>query len=362
MNEMSARPSHPTYGPIPGYHSQTAYSFPPEDSDAILRATAYHRKDFDLSVIWFPTRTHNDFTTLISPTSRSQATTLGEIDRLPLELIHNILLQLDVTTTFCMRQTNVRARQIVNGLHEFRVITTHATNPLCALLRTQLASNVTLLAFYRLLCTQKCPICANSHGNLVYMPTWIRCCSYCLQEYAPELWTRTATVLEQILQLSKESRRKLPRLRTLPGIYGMDEQPRFALMIVASAQAALSACREETAGPEPPSTIVAGRIKRLNLPYMACCAVPSYNPRTGQTEDGISCAGCQLAIEKGITTHTGEWAADIRDKVYSRKGFLEHFVWCEQAQLLWRDSNRGTTQPPMYPYFCTKGGYFRPRD
>lgn len=34
-----------------------------------------------------------------------------------------------------------------------------------------------------------------------------------------------------------------------------------------------------------------------------------------QIERGVSCAGCQLALEKGISTGTGSWASDVRDMV-----------------------------------------------
>ena len=45
-------------------------------------------------------------------------------------------------------------------------------------------------------------------------------------------------------------------------------------------------------------------------------------------------AGCQLALEKDIIGSRGEdWAFEAHDKVYAQDGFLEHFRWCEQAQL-----------------------------
>jgi hypothetical protein len=98
-------------GIVPGFHTQTADVISPEDSDAILRVCAYHRKDFDLAVIWFPMRTHTIMltSTLKSPISSTPTATLGKLDRLPLELINTICLELDIVSLFHFCQTNLRA-------------------------------------------------------------------------------------------------------------------------------------------------------------------------------------------------------------------------------------------------------------
>ncbi|EWG38615.1 hypothetical protein FVEG_01797 [Fusarium verticillioides 7600] len=43
---------------IRGYRSATEYSFEEEQTDAIVRTAAYHRKDFGLSMIWFSPSEH----------------------------------------------------------------------------------------------------------------------------------------------------------------------------------------------------------------------------------------------------------------------------------------------------------------
>ena len=45
---------------VRGYRSVTEYRFRDEQADAIARTTAYNRRDFGLSVIWFPPREHAD--------------------------------------------------------------------------------------------------------------------------------------------------------------------------------------------------------------------------------------------------------------------------------------------------------------
>ncbi|OAL56907.1 hypothetical protein IQ07DRAFT_22378 [Pyrenochaeta sp. DS3sAY3a] len=353
---MSAQSAQSPRKPIPGFHAQTAYEVQAGDVEAILRVSAYHRKDFDLAVIWFPPRTHTNTLTSALPVLSRPTAACGELDRLPLELISSICLELDIESLLRFRQTNTRARQIVSVLHEFRVVTTHAINPLCALLRTGAARAVTLLDFYRLLCSQSCSLCKHQYGDLVHLPLWIRCCSSCLRRDSIGIRVATLTTVKRILRLSRKSLEKLPKLTTLPGTYTMDERPRSSRVTVVSTVSALSAYREEHAGVEAPEII----IKRLNtqpsLAFMACCALPSFDLQTGKAQKGVSCAGCQVAVEESITTFTGAWA------VYSHDGFLKHFSHCEQAQLLWTSSNGGTRQPPKLPYSCQKGGYFKHRE
>jgi hypothetical protein len=43
---------------------------------------------------------------------------------------------------------------------------------------------------------------------------------------------------------------------------------------------------------------------------------------------------------------------DMRDKVYARPEFLEHFKWCEYAQVLWWESMGGTVVPGSLPRVC----------
>ncbi|KAH7054336.1 hypothetical protein B0J12DRAFT_450411 [Macrophomina phaseolina] len=354
---MSSRLLHPTRAAIPSYHSRTVYAVPPAQAEAIVRVTAYHRKDFDLAVVWFPPREHAKVAVSISSAFRDPTTTLGHLDRLPLELVNEICLRLDMASIFHFWQTNLRARQIVDSLHEYQIVATSALNCLCALLRTGSASRVILSNFYQRLCEQTCSVCGDRYGDLISLLTWTRCCSTCLRKRAPELRVATAATVRRILRLSKELVEKLPSLTTLPGVFSMDEKPRKARVKVVDAQSALSAYYKGNSGSGP----MLDRISRPDLEFMVCCALPSYNPRTKRIQNGVSCAGCQVAVEDGIDPSGADWLFDFRDMVYSIDGFLKHFEWCEQAQHLWTSSTCGTIEPAKYPHSCRIGGYFNRR-
>lgn len=92
---------------------------------------------------------------------------------------------------------------------------------------------------------------------------------------------------------------------------------------------------------------------------MVSCALPYCDKKTGKIEHGISCAGCQLALENDIVrTRVEKWAFENRDKVYARDSFREHSRWCEPAQLLWKSSGEDNNQPPELPEGVRRGGYF----
>ncbi|KAF2274627.1 uncharacterized protein EI97DRAFT_95024 [Westerdykella ornata] len=350
---MYPPPSHRPTNPVPGYHSVTAYKIPMDQADAIVKTCSYHMNDFDRAVIWFPSGTHSGAAP-VPLVSRECLSPLGDLDKLPLELIQCICLQLDMLSLFHLRQTSSRARQVINALHEYKVTATHALDAFCALLWTRSASRVTVSEFYKLLCTANCSICRGQYGNLVFLPTWIRCCSRCLWYNAPQLRVASVTYVKRTLELSKKSLANLPTvtLLPLPAIYPMEKRP--SATIVSTYSAALEYVAKNSG-----STSIEEALDKLfdssHIRYMACCALPTYDPQSLQVEYGVSCAGCQLALECDIIT--GELGADVRDMVYSREGFLKHFIWCEKAQLLWTESVNGAVEPKSMPAVCKEGSH-----
>lgn len=138
----------------------------------------------------------------------------------------------------------------------------------------------------------------------------------------------------------------------------MDEKPRKAQVEIFDAQSAVSAYYKEHPGNGP--TLDA--VSKPGLEFMACCALKSYDPRTKRIQNGVSCAGCQVALEDGIVADGMRWEFDVRNMVYSKDRFLKHFEWCEEAQILWVSSKNGTVEPAKYPNSCRKGGFFKPRE
>ncbi|KAF1957787.1 hypothetical protein CC80DRAFT_559805 [Byssothecium circinans] len=259
---------------------------------------------------------------------------------------------------FRFRQTNLRSRQTVDSLKQYQIIVLHGLNLLCALLRTR--HSISLLDFYNALCTKACSLCGE-FGGFISLLRWKRCCFKCLKE-APETQVQTLAAVRKQFHLTKVELAQLKTFKTLPGIYSMNESVHKSRIAIVSVHEARLVCRRQphalVAQAQPASS---ERNQKYN--FMGSCALPYYDKLTGKVEHGISCAGCQLALEKDIVGTRGEqWAFEARDKVYARDSFLEHFRWCEQAQLLWRSSGEGSNRPTELPEAARRGGYFNKRE
>ncbi|OAX84041.1 hypothetical protein ACJ72_01576 [Emergomyces africanus] len=254
-----------------GYRSATEFRFDREQADAIIRTTVYHYKDYCLSVIWYSRREHNEIRPSIStPFQRTLEGGLGSLDQLPLELLFDTLYCLDMYSLFKFRQVNPRSRQMVDSLNQ-----------------------------------------------------------YCRE--SPETQVRTLASIRKQLQMTKAELAKLRSFKSLPGIYSMNESVQNSSITIISLHHATLVCRQQSHA--LPHVQPGDRNQKFN--FMGSCALPYYDKQTGSVEHGVSCAGCQLAIEKDIIGTRGtKWGYDARDKVYAQDGFLGHFRWCEQAQLL----------------------------
>ncbi|SCN84106.1 uncharacterized protein FFMR_09197 [Fusarium fujikuroi] len=295
-----------------GYRSATEYRFDEDQVDAIIRTAAYHRKDFCLSVIWFSPAKHvNIRQSIATPFQQTSSAGLGSLDRLPLELLHDTLLRLDVYSLFKFRQTNRRSREAVDSLKQYQMIVLHGLNLFCALLRTRLAVGISLLDFYNALCLKSCSLCGE-FGGFMSLLTWKRCCFKCLKE-APETQVQTLSAARKEFHLTKVDLSQLKSFKILSGIFdgGISGNPKQRVKSTQRAQS--------------------------------------------DVENSTSWDHAHFLTMR----NKGEkWASESRDKVYARDGFLEHFKWCEQAQLLWESSCEGNRRPAELPEGARRGGYF----
>ena len=207
--------------------STSQHDLIPEDE--IIELTTYHRRDFDLAVIHINRRAHEPVRSTITQPLKAPSTSLGQLDVLHLELIHEICLYLDIESLIRFRQVSRRAQQSVGTSRFYRETTTHALDALCTLLRTKVGSQFTLTELFTALCTRDCLLCGSSFGGFLFLPTLLRCCFSCIQKdrlprlvpYADAKWyisskCKTASKTYSLLK-------SLPILRTIPGIYSMQE-------------------------------------------------------------------------------------------------------------------------------------------
>lgn len=217
--------------------------------------------------------------------------------------------------------------------------------------------HVSLGDFYDTLTTETCAICGR-FGGFVYFLTWTRYCFDCLEHHA-STDTQTLANVQSKLHLKKAELSRVKQLKTLPGIYSLEERLRKSrVTIISTQQLDLQIGHYLRIPPDSPMQ------RNFAYRYMASCALPYYDKRARKAQNGLSCSGCQLAYEKFSTfsiraSMTGH---KVRDRQYTQDGFLEHFRWCEQAQLLWRSSGEGQHSPAELPEFSRLGGCFNRRD
>lgn len=260
---------------------------------------------------------------------------------------------------FNFRQTNLKSRELSDALKQYEIVATHGLNLLCALLRTRLSVHVSLSDFYQALCTKACALCGD-FGGFVFLLSWIRCCFKCLQG-ALETEAQTLAAVRKGFHLTRFELARLTSFKTLPGIYSMRESAQKSRVTIVSAHQAvlLSGQQPETLARARP----ANPERHQKYRFAGSCALPYFDKRTDKVEQGLSCAGCQLALEKDLIGSRGEqWAYEARDKAYAQDGFLDHFRWCEQAQLLWASSGGGDNEPTELPEAARRGGYFNSRE
>lgn len=205
---------------------------------------------------------------------------------------------------FRFRQINLRSRQIVDYLKQYQMVVSHGLNLFCALLRTRLAIHVSLLDFYNALCTKACSLCGE-FGGFISLLTWKRCCFNCVQ-WSSETQVRSLTSVRKQFHMTKAEVDQLSSFKTLPGIYSMNKSVQNSRITVVSLHQASLVCRRQP--PSLPQAQSAGLTRNHKINFMGSCALPYDDKQTCRVERGISCAGCQLGIEKDIigTTDT-EW-------------------------------------------------------
>ncbi|PYH37593.1 F-box protein [Aspergillus neoniger CBS 115656] len=318
-------------------------------------------------VIHINRRAHEPVRSTITQPLKAPSTSLGQLDVLHLELIHEICLYLDIESLIRFRQVSRRAQQSVSTSRFYRETTTHALDAFCALLRTKVANQFTLTELFTALCTRDCLLCGSSFGGFLFLPTLLRCCFSCIQKdrlprlvpYADAKWyisskCKTASKTYSLLK-------SLPILRTIPGIYSMQEVSSKGRRQLVTMDDLIRVVGSKPTSDEEATWTAAKSYS--NLPFMATTTLPYLDRASGRIEHGVCCTGCQVSLEEGLTKGM-RFGADglvLRDRVYSHEGLIEHFRECLKAQEVWKLRKMGTSVAKVSE-FVRRRGYFKERD
>lgn len=105
-------------------YSVTDFSFRDDEADAIIKTIGWGSRWFDDMVVRFPPpEEHADVVSSLSqPFNRKSTERLGSLDCLPLELLQDVILRPDIQSVFRFRQSNAKAREVVETLKEYGII------------------------------------------------------------------------------------------------------------------------------------------------------------------------------------------------------------------------------------------------
>lgn len=324
-------------------------------SASILQVAAYSCRDYFHNLITIKSGAA-PASLQASDSPPQPLTDAGAFSRLPLELVHLVYRQLDIASLMRMRRLNRSARQTVDALPEYRLLTTHAVSALGAILKTGVAPKTTIAALHTVLCTAECAVCG-AFGGCLSIPTCSRCCFTCIRD-ADELSMTTPKAAESYFGLGySDMQTMIAVLRTLPGKYS-DQQTsrsrRFLVISMAQARKAANELRLEPVKIDARQSEIfhqkqlkEERVRRL----MTAIVMPHLDVRTGDVQMGVSCKGCQVNLERRVRPGpSGHFESkQKRDQLYSREGFLAHFNDCMAARAMWIESKEGTVIKPWYP-------------
>ncbi|KAF2664420.1 hypothetical protein BT63DRAFT_464519 [Microthyrium microscopicum] len=284
--------------------------------------------------------------------SAKKASDLGNLDRIPLEVLQFVILELDLESLLEFRRVNYYVRECVDSVHQFQIMKSHALDMFWTLVRTKLAMRVTLSEFYRVLCTDECAYCSMI-GGLVFLPTWTRYCYACLKSWPLEIGGRRGHIppmptamtplstARQFLSLGKINLSSLGGIESIPGSYGPHQYKykgrRRRLIPV---RVVFDAFRKKYPSKELTFKKIMHRLRpRRVWTFMSCGAMQIYSPKSGHTRHGLTCAGCSHlnGAKKYVGDEEEEWELEISSEGHhSTNSFLKHFTWCIHAQDLWR--------------------------
>ena len=146
---------------------------------------------------------------------QERQSSLGQLDILPIEIQHSILLDLDLQSLCHLRLTSYRDRIIVDTCVPLVNLVTHASNTLRTLSQTRTLSYHTLRTLHQALTSRKCEFC-HDFGPFLFMLTCQRACSNCLLR-SP----LTRLIPQNYLKddVNSSSLKELPTLSIMPAWY-----------------------------------------------------------------------------------------------------------------------------------------------
>ena len=278
------------------------------------------------------------------------STAVGILDRLPFEILHQVLDQLDFSTLVAIRSLNLASRNTVDSFPAYKYMTQYAADALRALSQTELITAFSSAHLFKVLRTDRCTGC-QQFGAYLFLLTCSRCCFNCLQKDA-RFRAIAFGSLKDNFGLKPTPARRLPTMLSLPGEYAVrasrSVKRRFRLVSAFEAYAlakALYGDATEDTSRRGNAACVRREWKWRHMLFtsthdafrgFASTAFPTLDTGSMLVQSGISCRGCDYFClrkeQNGVKTP--DVLARRRDRAFSQAEFEQHKKECEGIAFL----------------------------
>jgi hypothetical protein len=251
---------------------------------------------------------------------------------MPLELLSDTLIQLDIASLMTFRSVSQRAMQVVDSIPQFRTIVRHSLSSLRSIISVEAGPYITCQDLCRVIGDFRCEDC-NDFAGYIYVLNCSRVCFLCFSKkdrYLPLTPSEACRAFGIDRRLAMASR----KLKSVPGCYSPNEKASSTRLIlidpesarvagiafhgsalameqhvarVASEQSAkyrerLSRRADGEPGPsprQPPRPAgVARSLTSFAKRFMAVVRAPSVASLEASTEWGFHCVGCERQYDR----------------------------------------------------------------
>ncbi|KAI1184139.1 F-box domain-containing protein [Nemania serpens] len=156
---------------------------------------------------------------LMESNLQKRASSLGILDRLPVEVLHEVLRSLDFQSIIRFSRVSIRGMNILYSLPAYRDVIKHVPHALAALSQTKLLHLHSASELHNALRAERCATCPE-YGVYLFLPTCERRCWQCLRSN-PTRRVISPTATAKTFVLSPKMVQKLPAMFSISGIYGI---------------------------------------------------------------------------------------------------------------------------------------------
>ncbi|KAF2488641.1 hypothetical protein BU16DRAFT_623379 [Lophium mytilinum] len=338
-----------------------------QDADILLHLSYQPRHILDAVI-------SVDESAKLSSTTVHRDSSLGRLDTLPLEVLHESLAYLDLQSLRYLSRVSLRGKAVVESLKEYGKIARVAAYTFKILTQAKILDLHSISTLCVALCSNRCLSCGE-YGAFLILLSAERCCFACLIDNQ-SLWMISLPLARHSFDLTKEQVKALPVMWSIPGRYGdVFHQRSMAFSTVKAAKELalmvhrlpnISATTYLSTLPanlfewyrqapldllsQDPLTTTDEAIRPFDkFSGMGAMPFPSLVSGSTEAEHGLWCRGCEVtyhdsAIEKMDNStlselipvgyhvdHIDRFLFRMKYRAWSKADFLQHAKHCYSA-------------------------------